>query len=325
MKATRRQLKEIIRRELTSVIQEINYTADLDIVAIGGAGGGGGFGYAQYVADRQRSMTGIPKGGAGGQKLTAGDKKIFSTIATLLDPTGISNWGDLGDSIDKYADDPGFQTATVLAINAVGVVPLIGKGGIALKGMNYAHELKKTGKASKGIVTHANSVRKSSRSVEAALGGGKQGKEAVDYLMTRAPSLDKREAEIIMKGAKWADDKGVVTKMHVAGYYASNFKEAALVKAIEKEYMPTTVSGVKELVDEKDKAIAKKKLDKKAYAENMESMGMHPCQDGGWHSKSSCPGKGGPKVRDDWGGDDTGPSGEAGDSSGRFAMGMTAN
>lgn len=60
-------------------------------------------------------------------------KEIGTDIIKLLDPTGISSWGDAKGAISRAADNPNIETISDAVIESAGALPFIGKGGKVLK------------------------------------------------------------------------------------------------------------------------------------------------------------------------------------------------
>jgi hypothetical protein len=189
--------------------------------------------------------------GGKGKKVDTKNIKAMGTIINFLDPTGITSWPALGDSIDAYRANPSAKNTTLLAINAFSVIPLVGKGGKIVKAKNYFDDAikgKTKAERAKGVLNHGKGYLGSSNSIRNALVGTRTGDDAINHMIRSSPSLGRHNAEAMLKAATWADKKGVLHKMHVASYYTANSLDAALVHHIENGTLPDTISSAKSSV-----------------------------------------------------------------------------
>lgn len=80
----------------------------------------------------------------------------LKTTTQIIDPTGISGWGDAKRSISQAWDDPSFSNILGATFDTLGALPIVGKAGKAAKVAKVAVEGKKVGKIAKAV----NKVKK---------------------------------------------------------------------------------------------------------------------------------------------------------------------
>jgi hypothetical protein len=73
----------------------------------------------------------------------------LKTTAQIVDPTGMSGYGDAGRSISKAWDDPSFSNILGATFDSLGALPIVGKFGKLAKVAKVAAEAEKVGKLAK--------------------------------------------------------------------------------------------------------------------------------------------------------------------------------
>lgn len=102
-------------------------------------------------------------------------KKYVEPIIQIIDPTGISSYGDAYEAVKQATEDPNLKTFSNAALNVVGALPVIGKVTTGIK-------LGKATKATQALTTTTKNVNKVIDTVPELIPGVKQVAEQVQDL-----------------------------------------------------------------------------------------------------------------------------------------------
>ena len=102
-------------------------------------------------------------------------KKYVEPIIQIIDPTGISSYGDAYEAVKQATEDPNLKTFSNAALNVVGALPVIGKVTTGIK-------LGKTTKATQTLTNTTKNVNKVIDTVPELIPGVKQVAEKVQDL-----------------------------------------------------------------------------------------------------------------------------------------------
>jgi len=118
----------------------------------------------------------------------------LKTTVQVLDPTGVSSWGDAGRAIKTAWDDPNLGTIGNALVETVGAVPIVGKVGKAAK---VAKQVSKAGKGTKtvGAAGRAAKILKGTKNVAV------KGYKTAESLLTPIAKIDRAGSKIVQKVA----------------------------------------------------------------------------------------------------------------------------
>lgn len=102
-------------------------------------------------------------------------KKYVEPIIQIVDPTGISSYGDAYEAVKQAIEDPNLKTSSNAALNVVGALPVIGKVTTGIK-------LGKATKATQALTNTTKNINKVIDTVPELVPGVKQVAEKVQDL-----------------------------------------------------------------------------------------------------------------------------------------------
>jgi len=174
----------------------------------------------------------------------------LKTGIQVLDPTGITSWGDAGRAISEAWDNPSWGNVGNALLETFAAVPVVGKAGKALKIANRAARVGRAGKVAKAVST-AGKIMRPIKAVDRV--GARVLKAAVSKPTRKAiqkisPKLGKKVNQVRTKIKSTSNRLGTNYPGITTATNAAN-RNARFWKAADQYILPSSEQQAKDIIN----------------------------------------------------------------------------